>query len=175
MNYTVIAYSAAFIVFAITMAILRQVIEGYLDRRGPAQADRIDSPYVAAEALLSAVELAFFSVLREALGNDYHLFAKVRLADIVNVQRGLSGQHYYRAFNRISAKHVDFVVCDPNTFRILGVIELDDRSHRSDNNQQRDEIKNKALAATAIPILRVPVRRAYSSAALREQARVAFC
>ncbi len=174
MYYTAIAYGVVFLVLTITLALLKQVIEGYQDRRGAGSADRIDLPYVAAEALLSAAELSFFGALREAVGMDYHLFAKVRLADIVNVQQGLGGKDYYRAFNRISAKHVDFVVCDPRTFRIIGVIELDDRSHQVDESRERDDLKNRALAAAAIPILRVTARRAYSASDLRRQALAAF-
>lgn len=174
MYYTAIGYGLAFLVLLIIATILRQIVEGFPEQRDKAHGHRNDSPYTAASALLSNAELSFFGVLREAVGSEYHLFAKVRLADIVNVQPTLSGKHYYRAFNRISAKHVDFVVCHPRTFRIIGVIELDDSSHRSSKCQQRDDVKNRALAAASIPILRVSVRRGYSRADLRQQVNAAF-
>ena len=174
MYYTAIGYGVVFLVLMITAAILRQIVEGFPERRYNAQSEENDSPYTAASALLSNAELSFFGALREAVGSEYHLFAKVRLADIVNVQPSLSGKHYYRAFNRISAKHVDFVVCHPRTFRIIGVIELDDSSHRSSKCQQRDDVKNRALAAASIPILRVAARRSYSHADLRKQVCAAF-
>jgi very-short-patch-repair endonuclease len=174
MYYTAIAYGVVFLVLSITLAVLKQVIEGYQDRSGDANAERIAFPYVAADALLSAAERSFFRVLREAVGMDYHLFAKVRLADIIAVERGLSGKHRTTAFNRISSKHVDFVACHPQTFRVVGVIELDDSSHRASNSQQRDQIKNSALAAASIPILRIPARRVYSPTNLRQQVRAAF-
>ena len=71
--------------------------------------------YVAAEALLTPAERSFFLVLPQALTPDYHLFVKVRLADIIEVQRGLSAKRRFPAFNRISAKHADFVACDPTS------------------------------------------------------------
>lgn len=134
----------------------------------------IDLPYVAADSLLTPAERSFFGALHQALSPDYHLFAKVRLADIVELQRGLSGQRRYAAFNRISAKHADFVACDPQTFRIIGVIELDDSSHRAAKRQQRDQFMDSALAAASIPILRVTAQRSYSTSTLREQAEAAF-
>jgi hypothetical protein len=133
-----------------------------------------DSPYVAADSLLTPAERSFFGVLQQALTPDYHLFAKVRLADIIELPRGLSGKRRYAAFNCISAKHADFVACDPQTFRIVGVIELDDGSHRAAKRQQRDQFMDSALAAASIPVLRVTAQRSYSAATLREQAEAAF-
>lgn len=133
-----------------------------------------DFPYLATVALLTPAERSFFGVLQQALAPDYHLFAKVRLADILDVQPGLVSARRSAAFNRISAKHADFVACDPKTFRILGVIELDDRSHRAGKRRQRDEFVDSALAAASIPILRVAAQRSYSPSALREQVEAAF-
>lgn len=133
-----------------------------------------DLPYVAAGSLLTPAECSFFCVLQKALAPDYHIFAKVRLADIIELQRGLSARRRSAAFNRISAKHADFVACDPQTFRIVGVIELDDSSHRAAKRQQRDQFMDSALAAASVPILRVPAQRSYSPSTLREQAEAAF-
>ena len=133
-----------------------------------------DFPYVAADSLLTPAERSLFGVLQHALAPDYHLFAKVRLADIIKVQRRLDGKRRYTPFNRISAKHADFVACDPKTFRVVGVVELDDSSHRAAKRQQRDRFMDSALAAASIPILRIAARRSYSPAALREQAQSAF-
>lgn len=133
-----------------------------------------DFPYVASESLLTPAERSFFGVLQHALGLNYHLFAKVRLADIIEVQGGLSGKRRYAALNRINAKHADFVACDPKTFRVIGVIELDDASHRAPKRQQRDQFVDSALAAASIPVLRVTAQRTYSPAVLRQQVETAF-
>jgi hypothetical protein len=45
------------------------------------------------------------------------VFGKVRVADVVETASGLRWSDRLRAFNRISAKHFDFLVCDSN---ILG-------------------------------------------------------
>ena len=135
---------------------------------------RPDLPYVAAPSLLTPAERAFFAVLRQALGEDYHLFAKVRLGDILEVQRGVSGKRRFAAFGRISSKHADFVACDPGTFAVRGVIELDDRSHLQRHRQERDQFFDAALAVADIPVLRVTVQRTYSPKDLREQAWAAF-
>src|SRR3982751_745135 len=83
-------------------------------------------PYEAIPELLTAAERSFFGVLQQTLGNDYLLFTKVRLADVVRPLKGLGRKRWQSAFNCIQAKHVDFVLCDPGTLRVVGVIELDD-------------------------------------------------
>ena len=135
---------------------------------------RPDLPYVAARSLLTPAERVFFGVLRQAIGEDYHLFAKVRLGDILEVERGVSGKRRFAAFGRISSKHADFVACDPRTFAVAGVIELDDRSHHQRHRQERDAFFDAAMARAGVPVLRVPVQRAYSADALREQAELVF-
>ena len=139
-----------------------------------ARLTRQDLPYVAARSLLTPAERAFFVALRQAVGEDYHLFAKVRLGDILEVERGVTGKRRFAAFGRISSKHADFVACDPRTFEVRGVIELDDRSHQQRARQERDRFFDAAMAVAAIPVLRVPARRGYATKELREQVQAAF-
>lgn len=125
-------------------------------------------PYVAAEGLLTATERIFYDVLVEAVGEDFRIFTKVRFADIIRPEAGLGRKRYAAAFSRICSKHADFVLCDPETLAVAGVIELDDRSHLQPRAQASDRFKNEALAAAGIPILRVPVQREYDARTLRE-------
>ena len=128
---------------------------------------RVDLPYVAAPALLTPAERAFFAVLRQAVGSDLLLFAKVRLGDILQIEAGVSGQRRFAAFGRISSKHADFVLCDARTFAVVGVIELDDRSHQRRDRRERDRFFDAALAKANVPVLRVPARRTYDVRRLR--------
>jgi hypothetical protein len=125
--------------------------------------------YEAIPALLTPAERSFFGVLQHALASDYQIFAKVRLADIVRPVRNPSRSGWQLAFNRITGKHVDFVLCDAKGLGIVAVVELDDRTHESFERGARDSLVDTALADAGIPILRVPARPAYSAAQLREQ------
>ena len=121
-----------------------------------------DYPYEPYDSLLSPAERSFFGVLQQALQGEFTPVAKVRLVDILQVQRGLSAQRRAAAFNRVSSKHADFVICASDTFRVIGVIELDDKSHRGESRQRRDQFLDAALAAAGIPVLHVPAQRSYS-------------
>lgn len=132
------------------------------------------SAYEAVPALLTPAERSFFGVLQQALGSDYHVFAKVRLADIVRPVRNPSRSGWQSAFNRITGKHVDFVLCDPARLGVVGVIELDDSTHGRFERGVRDGLVDSALADAGIPILRVSTRQSYSPAQIREQVQSLF-
>lgn len=125
--------------------------------------------YEAVTALLTPAERSFFGVLQQAVASDYQIFSKVRLADIVRPARSPSRSGWQSAFNRISAKHVDFVLCDTSNLRILGVIELDDQSHDRSERGVRDNLVNSALAGAGVPVLRIPAKHSYLPGQLREQ------
>jgi hypothetical protein len=122
----------------------------------------VDFPYQSKEVLCSPAERSFLGALEKVFGNGYRIFAKVRLADIVEVNQGLSSSARQSAFNRISRKHLDFVICNARDFSIVGAIELDDKSHSKKGRQERDQFLDKALEAASIPMLRVKAQSTYS-------------
>lgn len=121
-----------------------------------------DYPYESYDSLLSPAERSFFGVLRQALHNEFTPLAKVRLADVLRVHRSVSTQRRVAALNRVTSKHADFVICASDTFRVAGIVELDDKSHRGDARQRRDQFLDAALAAAGIPVLHIPAQRSYS-------------
>lgn len=130
--------------------------------------------YAAVPALLTPAERSFFGVLQQAVGSDYQIFAKVRLADIVRPVRNPSRSGWQSAFNRITDKHVDFVLCDSSRLGVVAVIELDDRTHETFERGIRDGLVDSALADARIPVLRVSARHSYSPAQIREQVESLF-
>ncbi len=122
----------------------------------------VDFPYQSKEVLCSPAERSFMGALEKVVGNRYRIFAKVRLADIVEVNKGLSSSARQSAFNRISRKHLDFVICNSRDLSIVGAIELDDKSHLKKGRQERDQFLGKALEAAGVPMLRVKAQSTYS-------------
>jgi hypothetical protein len=130
--------------------------------------------YEAIPALLSPAERSFFGVLQQALGSNYHIFAKVRLADIVRPLRNPSRSGWQSAFNRISGKHVDFVLCDSARLNVVAIVELDDRTHQRFERGVRDGLVDSALTDAGIPILRVSAKESYLPNQIREQVETLF-
>jgi hypothetical protein len=126
-------------------------------------------PYERKQGLFTPAERAFLGVLDQAAGQEYRVFGKVRVADILHVQGTPDRSAHGSAFNRISAKHFDFVLCRADDLCVAAVIELDDRSHAAKSRRQRDDFLKGACRAASLPLLRIPARKAYSVAELRSQ------
>jgi hypothetical protein len=122
-------------------------------------------PYYARHALLTNAELSFYNQLRKAVGNRYTVAPKVRLADVIHCPDGVWVMGYGRL---IAQKHIDFILCDPATTRIVLAIELDDRSHAHPKRKARDLFVDRALAAAGVPLLRVPAAAIYDPGPLRQ-------
>jgi hypothetical protein len=136
------------------------VLSGLLSR-----GRKLQLPYEKVRSLLTPTEISFYRVLQQAVSNDLQVCPKVRLADVVVVRKGT--ERYYTYFNPIAKKHLDFVLCDPQNFAPLLVIELDDASHSGEAAKGRDVAKDQALRAAKVPILRVRAGRNYQLAELR--------
>ena len=116
-------------------------------------------PYRLRDDFLSPAELSYYLVLKTVLGPRAAICTKVRLADLLFVAR----PHENMAFvNRISSKHIDFLICESSDMRPVVAIELDDASHNREDRRERDEFVDEALAAASLPLLRVPPRSQYS-------------
>jgi hypothetical protein len=124
-------------------------------------------PYAARDELFTKAEQKFLIVLDEAVGGDCRIFGQVRLADVINVRKGLDRKSWGRAFAKIRAKHLDFVLCDPQTLAILCAIELDDSTHDRPDRRDRDYFLNHAMQAAGVPLHRFPVRKFYDAIEIR--------
>lgn len=163
------------IIIGILALALIAIVAGLVRRFGQARRGNGGvSAYEAVTEFLSPAERSFFGVLQQAVVSKYQVFAKVRLADIVRPVRNPSRSGWQTAFNRITGKHVDFVLCEPATLRVVAVIELDDRTHERFERSVRDNLVDSALANAGIPVLRVSVRQSYSPAQIREQVQSLF-
>lgn len=119
-------------------------------------------PYRKQDRLFTPAERSFLGVLNQAVGDQYHIFGKVRLADVIKVKKGLSRPAQQSAFNKIQSKHLDYVVCDPGDLSIQFVVELDDSSHGQSKRKSRDAFLDQALKAADVNLYRFPAKRAYS-------------
>lgn len=148
-------YLAVIVVFIAVLLVLSQWAELASGRSNP-------YPYAKREALFTPAERRFLSVLEQSVGADYRILGKVRLSDIIALDKRLSGDKSRTAENRINQKHVDFVLCDPRTLAVIIVVELDDRSHERADRKARDKFVDGALAAAGVPIAHIPVQAHYS-------------
>ncbi len=122
--------------------------------------------YVLRKSFLTKNEQAFYAALCEAAAPQYPIFAQVRLADIF-APKARDRSAYTTALNRITSKHVDFLLCDHALMPIAG-IELDDRSHGWKNRQQRDAFVNEVFQEAHLPLIRFQGQSRYYAKDVKE-------
>ncbi len=122
-------------------------------------------PFFRRQYLLTRAEKGFYNILREVVA-PHAVLAKVRLADLVEADE----RHLLRRsnFDHIKSKHIDFVICDRALSPIIAV-ELDDSSHQRPDRVARDRDVNRIIEIASLPLLRVPVRRAYDAVDIAKQ------
>lgn len=100
--------------------------------------------------LITATEAVLFERLRQALP-DHYIFAQVQLSQLVAIKKGHSFKMW---FSRISQMSVDFVIAD-EFLNTIAAVELDDKSHYSDEDRHKaDAKKDKVLTAAGIRVVR---------------------
>lgn len=122
-----------------------------------------DMPYALQRALLSPSERAFYYALKKATNDKWIICPQVRLADVF-----FNTSKDFQWLAKIASKHVDFLLCEPETFRPVLGIELDDVSHHRPERLKRDAFVEQVFAIAKLPLIRVPVQRNYEVKALRE-------
>ena len=90
----------------------------------------------------------------------------VRIADLLRVEKGAANRRKW--LNKILAKHIDFVLCDPGSLRPIICIELDDRSHERPDRIERDAFVDHAFESAELPLLRIKVQKTYPPREVRE-------
>ncbi|SFB90217.1 DUF2726 domain-containing protein [Pseudoalteromonas denitrificans] len=125
--------------------------------------------YRKLDALFTPAERSFLGVLNHAIDEKTVVFGKVRVADVITPERGATRRKWQIAFNKISAKHFDFILCNKDDLSVLCAIELDDRSHNSKKQKSRDAFLEGACKSASFPLIRVPAKVSYSVVDIREK------
>jgi len=126
-------------------------------------------PYERMNSILTPAEQHFYKVLSSVIEGQAIIMAKVRVADLLKIRKSIKEKHFWDYFSKISQKHIDFVLVDPQSFITLCVIELDDKSHLNFDRMKRDRFVNQVMAQTGIPLYRFSVRRRYNRSKILEK------
>jgi hypothetical protein len=108
-------------------------------------------------------------VLEQAIGSEYRIFGKVRVGDIVSVRATAARGAWLRAFQQISAKHFDFVLCDRENFSIRCAIKLADPSSEAQQPEERDAVLENLCRSISLPMARIQGPRDFLAGELRKK------
>lgn len=122
-----------------------------------------ETGYEGRAFLYDGIERLFLGHLVWAVGRHVIIFGKVRLADVVRVPTGLKGKIQQEAFDRIARQHIDFLLCDKKTTKVLCAVELYDPSAHPKKSLLRARFIDKVMKEAGIPLARFPRSKKYLS------------
>ena len=109
----------------------------------------LDGLYLLRPRFLSKVEGVVYTLLKAAFPR-HEIFARVRLADVLQVKIGPQGMERLRAFRKIANQHVGFVVCDRD-MTILAIIDTrEPDAVVNPRDQKLESIKQRCLQAAQV-------------------------
>ncbi len=160
---------ATFAILTLLICILGLLLALFKGKRDAFSADmaKTDS-YFLRKTLLSPAERSLLGVLESIGFEDVNICCKVRLADIVGVKKGLAKGEWRRAFNRVSAKHVDFLIVSKSAANPIVAVELDDASHEKEERVDRDALVDSVCQSAGLPMVHVAARHTYDPKLLQK-------
>jgi hypothetical protein len=126
-------------------------------------------PYQKAKALFSPAERSFLGVIDQVVGTEFRVFRKVRIADVATVKAMSNRSAWQKAFNRISSKHFDFIICRSADLSVVCAIELNDKSHQNKSRRLRDEFVAGVCNSISVPLVEINAQASYSIQELKER------
>jgi predicted RNA-binding Zn-ribbon protein involved in translation (DUF1610 family) len=122
----------------------------------PARA-REQLPYRLREQFLSTPERALLRTLQKMMGDRYLICPKVALNDIFYVARPNENIHF---FNKFFRKHVDFLLCEPDTFKPAIGIELVKPISKAET-READQFMADLFLSARLPLVHIQSREHY--------------
>ena len=120
-------------------------------------ADTQRLPYRLREPFLTTTELALFRVLSQMVGRRYLICPKVSLNDVFYIIRPNENVHF---FNKFFRKHVDFLLCDPQTLAPAFGVEIV-RSNSKNEARETDRFIEELFVDAGLPLVHVPSSETY--------------
>lgn len=157
------------LVVLIVVIFIALIIAVIIKVAGSHKSGSIGYPYQPAKQLFSQAERSFLGVLDQAVGSEFRVFGKVRVADVALVKTGLSKSARQGALNKIAYKHFDYVVCKSCDLSVVCAIELNDKSHGSKRAHARDELLNKVCEVIGLKLIAFPAKASYSISEVKAQ------
>jgi len=154
---------------AVAILIVLVIVVIAVVKKSPEKTDtKQDFPYIKRGPLFTPAERSFLGVLNQAVGEVSQIFGKVRVADVITTKKGLTASVRQTAFNKISSKHFDYLLCNKNDLSVLCAIELNDSSHNSEKTKKRDSFLEGTCKSANIPLVQIKAQATYNINEIKE-------
>lgn len=154
----------------VVLIVLVLLVKAFAGRGGKA----VKYPYQKHSALFSPDDRAFYRTLKGAVGDEYEIFGKIRVADIVLPRKGASRHDARLAFSPIAGRHFDFVLCDKTNLTVVCAIQLRDKANPTKWTDDQNNPLKTVCEAVGLPFVRCDIKADYSVGEIRDKLKGAL-
>ena len=122
---------------------------------------------------LTPNEREFKKVLHQYLPDNIEIHCNVRVQDLLEIEVVNKLDPDKKNDRAIMMWHVDYVLINKESYKIVLVVELDDNSHNDPSQKNKDDWKDRILKESKVRIKRVPDRQKNDPAIMNDI--VEFC
>ena len=131
-------------------------------------------PYQKQTTLFGPDDRAFFQALKAAVGDDYEVFGKMRVADILVLKKGHSKHDAHNVFNPIAGRHFDFVLLEKKNLAIACAIQLQDKTNPTVRQSESNDPLKSICEAVSLPYVRFYLNAQYPRDEVRDRLQQAM-
>lgn len=145
-------FTQLFSIFAVVLFlyVLKFLFIRMKKKRSSEQFEQIDTlPYEKIESVMTPAEQNYFRQLEQQYGQQCYIFPQVKLDKIISTT---DQTNFYRYWNKINKKSIDFVLVDKQTLQTVQLIELNDYTHNGYKRASRDSFLKKVCDKAGVEL-----------------------
>jgi hypothetical protein len=119
--------------------------------------------------LFSPEERILHSVLKQAVGEDFEILGKIRVADMIQPKKGTAGGSVPYHYRETAERQFTFVLCHKSDLSVACAVYLDDRGHGSRKPTEHDGLLKALCESAQLPLVRIATSPFYEITEIREK------
>lgn len=121
------------------------------------------------DRFLTLAEKNFFECLSNALSDDFYIFTRVAMLDVMEPSPAAGILKSRRIRNRLNSERLDYVLCKKQDMSIFGIVELEDfnKQNGKDAKAERESLISAVCKASHLRLFYFDVRQDYHGVDIR--------
>lgn len=124
--------------------------------------------------LFSPEERIFHEVLRQATEDEFVIFGKIRVGDVIQPRRGTPGKTSRGNYDELARRCFPFVLCNRQDLSVACAVLLRDRGHGSRKSATPEDLLTALCDAAGLPVVPIATSPFYQADEVRAAVRDAI-
>jgi len=126
------------------------------------------SAYRKQDFLLSPEDRVFFFALKQAVGEDYEIFGKIPVAELISLRNEEASNGTQKTFDQIADRCLDFVLCDKTDLSVACALELYEHSLSGKRSATLADPLRAICDAAGLPLVRIEAGPFYDAMEIKQ-------